>query len=28
HGQQAATHSPAQLNYFLGHPPSGSSYSP
>jgi hypothetical protein len=27
HGQQAATHSPATLNYFLGHPPSGSSYS-
>ena len=27
-GQQAATHSPAPLNYFLGHPPSGPSYSP
>jgi len=27
-GQQAAAHSPAQLSYFLGHPPSGPSYSP
>jgi hypothetical protein len=27
-GQQAATHSPAQLSYFLGHPGSGPSYSP
>jgi hypothetical protein len=26
-GQQAATHSPAQLSYFLGHPPSGPNYS-
>jgi hypothetical protein len=27
-GQQAATHSAAPLSYFLGHPPSGPSYSP
>ncbi len=26
--QQIATHSPASLSYFLGHPPSGPSYSP
>jgi hypothetical protein len=27
-GQQPTTHSPGTLNYFLGHPPSGASYSP
>ncbi|CAF3866124.1 unnamed protein product [Rotaria sordida] len=27
-GQQTATHSPAQLSYFLSHPPTGPSYSP
>jgi hypothetical protein len=27
-GQQPGTHSPATLSYFLGHPPSGASYSP
>ncbi|CAF0787518.1 unnamed protein product [Adineta steineri] len=27
-GQQAPAHSPAPLSYFLGHPPSGPSYSP
>ena len=27
-GQQGVAHSPAQMSYYLGHPPTGTSYSP